>query len=248
MILLPSASPVAVGGVGGSGTRLIMQLLQAVGFSMGDQLNSTSDDMRFNRRLVGLEAVAAPEPDFEARLLAYLLEVVDARGLDGLDALDHASQWGWKEPNTHLTIHRIALRIPNIRYVHVMRNGLDMAYSANQQQAQMWCEHLLGHPFDGSPRHSLRYWAIVHRRIEANCMRLGDRFLLLNYDRLCTQPQDELPRLLNFAGVTSCDRTLATLLPMITPPASIGRYREHGLHEFDPADVDYVQSHGFGND
>lgn len=212
---------------------------------MGDQLNSTSDDMRFNRRLVSMEALTAPEPEFHDRLLAYLHEVADARGLSGLDALDRASAWGWKEPNTHFTIHRIALRIPNIRYVHVIRNGLDMAYSANQQQVKMWGEHMLGHPVDGSPRHSLRYWALVHRRIEANCMRLGQRFLLLNYDRLCTQPEELLPELVRFAGLAPTDDLIARLLPLITPPDSIGRYREHGLHMFDPADVDYVRSLGF---
>lgn len=248
MVLLPSASPIAVGGVGGSGTRLVTQLLQAAGCWMGDQLNSTSDDMRFNRWLVSMEALAASEPDFHERLRAYLHEVADARGLNGLDALDRASAWGWKEPNTHFTIHRIALRIPNIRYVHVMRNGLDMAFSANQQQVQMWGDHLLGHPVDGSPRHSLRYWVLVHRRIEANCMRLGERFLMLNYERLCMQPGDELPKLLEFAGIAPIDRTLASLRPMITPPDSIGRHREHGLHVFDPSDVDYVRSLGFDVD
>lgn len=248
MTILPTASPLAIGGVGGSGTRLIEQMLEAAGYWMGDQLNSTSDDMRFHRWLVSMDAATCTEVRFHELLVSYLNEVATARGLDGLGALDTAPAWGWKEPNTHLTIHRIALRIPNIRYVHVMRNGLDMAFSANQQQVQIWGEHLMGHPVDGSPRHSLRYWVLVHRRIEANCMRFGDRFMMLNYDRLCLQPQDELPRLLEFAGIAPSQATLARLLPMIAPPDSIGRYRGHGLHVFDHADVDYVRSLGFDVD
>ena len=245
MAILPHASPIAVGGVGGSGTRLIAGLLQSAGYWMGDRLNSTSDDLAFSESLVTEEAVDCSESRFDELLLQYLLHVMSAHRIAGLDALDVLSRWGWKEPNTHMHMHRIALRIPHVRYVHVMRSGLDMAFSANQQQVKRWGERLLGHPVDGSPRHSLRYWVLVHRRINANCMRLGARFLMLNYDRLCTNPDDELPALLAFAGIDPSDATLERLRAMISPPDSIGRFRHHGLHVFDPGDVDYVRSLGF---
>lgn len=245
MVLLPSASPLVIGGVGGSGTRLVAELMRAAGFWMGDRLNPSSDDLRFTERFVNAEAASCPEPQFDDLLRGYLAEVAEARGLKGLGALDQSPAWGWKEPNTHIHVHRIALRIPRIRYVHVMRNGLDMAFSANQQQVQRWGERLLGHPVDGSPRHSLRYWVVVHRRIESNCMRLGGHFMLLNYDRLCTQPERELPALLHFAGADASAQACARLKPMISPPESIGRHRQHGLHAFDARDVDYVRSLGF---
>lgn len=248
MVVLPHASPLAIGGVGGSGTRLIQELMQSAGYWMGDRLNSTLDDMRFSESLVTEEALTCSEIRFDELLRQYLDQLVDVHGLPALEALDVMPNWGWKEPNTHLHMHRIALRIPNIRYVHVLRNGLDMAFSANQQQVMRWGEHLLGHPIDGSPRHSLRYWVLVHRRIQANCMRLGNRFLMLNYDRLCTRPDEELPALLRFAGVDPKSDLLARLRPLIKPPESIGRFRQHGLHEFDAADVDYVRSLGFDVD
>ncbi len=230
MVVLPHASPLAIGGVGGSGTRLIQELMQSAGYWMGDRLNSTLDDMRFSESLVTEEALTCSETRFDELLRQYLDQLVDVHGLPALEALDVMPNWGWKEPNTHLHMHRIALRIPNIRYVHVLRNGLDMAFSANQQQVMRWGEHLLGHPIDGSPRHSLRYWVLVHRRIQANCMRLGNRFLMLNYDRLCTRPDEELPALLRFAGVDPKSDLLARLRPLIKPPESIGRFRQHGLH------------------
>ena len=40
-------APVAIGGVGGSGTRLVAQLLSGAGIHMGDDLNGSSDTLWF---------------------------------------------------------------------------------------------------------------------------------------------------------------------------------------------------------
>jgi hypothetical protein len=42
--------------------------------------------------------------------------------------------WGWKEPNSHIILDCLASRLENMKYIHVIRNGLDMAYSSNQNQ------------------------------------------------------------------------------------------------------------------
>ena len=44
---LSDAAPVVVGGVGGSGTRVIAQLLQSLDFDMGSDLNESLDDLSF---------------------------------------------------------------------------------------------------------------------------------------------------------------------------------------------------------
>ena len=48
------------------------------------------------------------------------------------------TRWGWKEPNTHVILERMLNSFPQLKYIHVMRNGLDMAYSSNQQQLLLW--------------------------------------------------------------------------------------------------------------
>src|SRR5262249_24496407 len=47
-------------------------------------------------------------------------------------------RWGWKEPNTHVFLDRLQTAFPEMKYIHVMRNGLDMAYSENQNQLKLW--------------------------------------------------------------------------------------------------------------
>ena len=45
-------------------------------------------------------------------------------------------EWGWKEPNTHMILPFLLKKYKNLRYIHIMRNGLDNAYSKNQNQTQ----------------------------------------------------------------------------------------------------------------
>ena len=42
--------------------------------------------------------------------------------------------WGWKEPISHIYIEHLAAHFDGLRWIHVMRHGLDMAYSTNQRQ------------------------------------------------------------------------------------------------------------------
>ena len=75
--------------------------------------------------------------------------------------------WGWKEPNTHVFLEHLAEALPALRYVHVMRDGVEMAFSGNQAQLHNW-HALYGveRPAHASeaPRASLRYWLRANER------------------------------------------------------------------------------------
>ena len=45
--VLSDAAPVVLGGIGGSGTRVVTQLLQSLGFDMGSDLNQSLDELGF---------------------------------------------------------------------------------------------------------------------------------------------------------------------------------------------------------
>jgi len=153
--------------------------------------------------------------------------------------------WGWKEPNTHIFLDRLAIAFPHMRYIHVMRNGLDMAHSSNQNQLRLWGSSLLGTAkYEVNPHWSLKYWCAVHRRVTALGRSMGDRFLLLNYDELCRNPEAGLKTLGEFVAPSNPLSTddLATL---VRSPDSVGRFKEFGLDVFDGDDVDYARSLGF---
>ncbi len=87
-----------------------------------------------------------------------------------------ACLWGRKEPNTHVVIDRLMRLMPKMKYLHVARNGLDMAYSANQNQLKFWGGHFIGPECEMSPYYSLKYWRLIHRRVLDLCIPMGKRF------------------------------------------------------------------------
>lgn len=276
--------PLAVGGIGGSGTRLIAALLRELGHRIGRDLNSSLDNLSFTLLFKWAGVRALDDPSFadlwrifedamtasgDARRLGTAGDWRDlvrpladadrpqhprdwlagrARALDALLTGDRSAPgdpWAWKEPNTHLVIDRLLTLEPGLRYVHVMRNGLDMAFSGNQNQLQLWGAALLGRPVAVTPADSLAYWVAAHRRIQRIAQAHPGRVMLLNYDALCLDPEAHLPELLRFLGRTPDRATLDRLRPLIAPPESIGRHRTQDTSGFDPDDVAYVRELGF---
>jgi hypothetical protein len=217
------APPVAVGGVGGSGTRIVANLLRAAGVHLGDDLNGSSDTLWFSLLFKRAEILRCDEAELDA--LADIL----AGALAGTARFDEATvqrilrlahggraplhdepwleerarsliaagsspgerpvrRWGWKEPNTHVVIERLWHRLPTLRYVHVVRHGLEMAYSANQNQLRLWGEQVLGSPGPVTPERSLAYWCRVHARMQDLLAANPQRMYWLDYDALCREP------------------------------------------------------------
>jgi hypothetical protein len=141
-------------------------------------------------------------------------------------------------------LERLAARIPNLRYIHLVRNGLDMAHSGNPLQPRLWGNHFLNQPPEDTPHYFLRYWVQVHRRILPIGESMGENFLLLNYDRLCENPRAGLGELLAFLGEDPTS-LLPRFLPLVKRPETIGRFREYGTQPFEPEDIAFVRSMGF---
>jgi len=271
--------PVAIGGIGGSGTRLICEMTQALGFFMGGDLNDASDNLWFTllfkrTELLGLGGLA----EFDGSLAIF------RKAMDGTEPLTAAEKqwlkwrisdrpqhpskwlrkrmdsliahcdkprtspiyWGWKEPNTHIFLDRFMTAIPGLRYIHVMRHGLDIAFSSNQNQPRLWGQYFLSpeENVDG-PRRSLRFWCKMQQRAFKLGEELGDRFLSLNFDDCCTHPDAAIDRLANFLKITPDAACRQKMLGLVHAPPTVGRFRAHGTDVFDPADVQYVKTLGF---
>jgi hypothetical protein len=54
------------------------------------------------------------------------------------DTIKKLDGWGWKEPNTYIILEKLNEYYPNMKYIHLIRNGLDMAFSENQNQVKLW--------------------------------------------------------------------------------------------------------------
>ena len=275
--LCPGAPPIAVGGIGGSGTRLVARLLMELGYFLGPDLNESLDNLWFTL-LFKRPAILESSPDEFSRLARIfvggmtgkpLLDEADAQLLDHLAleprppefpvewfqarvaSLKSARKkpspptWGWKEPNTHIVIPQLRQCLLGLKYLHVMRNGLDMAYSSNQTQLRFWGAWLIGDKIEVTPRYSLKYWRLVHERILSLGLDMGVDLLLLDYDQFCLRPTEGLRRLLAFLGLDISRARQSQLISHVHPPSSLGRFKQHGTQDFDPEDMAFARRMGY---
>ncbi|RLQ23694.1 hypothetical protein DWB85_00625 [Seongchinamella sediminis] len=273
------ASPIVIGGVGGSGTRLVISLLRKMGVTFGGELNDSLDNLWFSLLFVRRSILL--QSDEELDKLAWLftnamrhgVELTDElRGLlDTACACDRSpvipreqlvqaresllgaplrnrrdEHWGWKEPNSHVLLPQLDRCFPQMKFVYVMRNGLDMAFSNNHNQLQyFWGDLMLEGDTSPTPQNLLRYWIAAHKRMQGFRQRLGHRLHFLSFDRLCQDPEGELEALREFAGIQISRKAVTELAANVSPPATMGRFRNRDLSIFDPADVEFVRQLGF---
>lgn len=269
--------PVAIGGLGGSGTRVFAEMLRYAGVDIGTRLNRSLDNLWFTVLFKRAAWVGRRPEDEElstaARLfclattrgLAQRLEPEDATLIADLAAdlppnggwqcgarAEHAADllasrrdrpplsWGWKEPNTHVFLPALDRALPGLRYIHVVRDGRDMAFSANTWQTRHWA-HLYGLPMTEDiplPVRQLRYWLRANRAaLDYGAQAMPGRFIVMPYEAFCADPEPHWHRLLSLLGKP------ASPLPsdLAIQPTTIGRAGTHDMSLFDPADIAAVQ-------
>ncbi|KZX55067.1 hypothetical protein A3709_08720 [Halioglobus sp. HI00S01] len=276
------AAPIVIGGLGGSGTRLVVTLLRRMGVHFGGELNDSLDNLWFT--LLFLRRSLLLKSDDEVEKLSWIFANAMRHGvelseelrvlLDEATALDRApvvpaehlqrardsllhspthdrrhEHWGWKEPNSHIMLPQLDRCFPDMKYVFVVRNGLDMAFSDNQNQLKyFWGELMLDQKLEPAPAAALRYWVASHKRMQGFRKRLGHRLHFLSFDRLCADPEGELEALREFAAIQISKKDMADIAASVRAPATAGRFRDQDLSQFDPADIEFVRQMGFDVD
>ncbi len=286
-------SPVVIGGLGGSGTRLFAAFLEELNFQVGEDRNSALDNREFTflfkRRdwllrelknggegietgLSILKKAITGEEHFtfsEFGFLATAAFALSRKRHSGRRPWDqwlwnvhrlknilsqrklqtgNSPGWAWKEPNSHVILPKIHKRFPSVRYIHVIRHGLDMAFSRNQLQLQNWGGLFgISEPREPQPAQKIavEFWIRANRRaLDYGRTMSPGQFLLLNYDEFCSAPETGLQTLLQFLGIVVKDDLKAKLLRHCQP-SSIGRHSQHDLSIFDESQLQAVEQFGF---
>jgi hypothetical protein len=223
--------PIVVGATGGSGTRLVSGLLRRVGVAMGDAVNGADDSLPLALFFdLWVNAWAARDAWFEPAE-AVVLEAAMTRSLRHALArhlgATPTGPWGWKEPNSIYLLPFLDARVQGLRFVHLVRDGRDMAFSENQRQLT---KH--GRPYLAGIESTLRspqersaaLWARINAAAHDHGERsMGGRYLPVRFEDLCAEPAVQIDRLLAFAGVRGDAERLAQ--EEVRPPASLGRWR-----------------------
>jgi Sulfotransferase family len=226
-------APVLVGAVGGSGTRVVARILSCAGFFIGAERNEAEDSepvMRFyNAWLRPYLECGGVLPPAAARAVAVdFRRAIDEhrRGIRGLTA-----PWAVKVPRSLLMLPYWQAAFPEARFIHMIRSGLDMAYSSDANQVRMFADLML--PQDerdlGRPQRAIAYWRTANlRAAQIGSSRFGSHYFLLRFEDLCAKPHETISALATFLGA-SVD--VGRAAHEIVPPSSIGRWREHDVTE-----------------
>lgn len=259
---------IAIGGVGGSGTRVIADILAQCGYFTGYDLNESSDTLLFTLLFKHQSILTYSEDAFDdlVQIFIKIMSTKDALTEDELKLIEklaskdrtlhkkewlqlrlqhidnrqNHTQWGWKEPNTHIIIEKLFQRMETLKFVYVYRSGLDMAYSNNQNQLKLWGNIFLNDTnLEINPRNSLKYWCSVHKRMLKLQEKFKDRVLMLHFDELCSKPQKILKDLGEFLSYSG---DILEFESFIKAPSSIGRHKEFSLENFDKEDLEFIRT------
>lgn len=273
---------IAIGALGGSGTRVFADVLQTAGVFIGDNLNESLDNLLFsrlfkdpawlkgvsqrgkNRRIQIFTKLMQGEPLNTFEKLVFRNAIKSNKtypsSKEEIKALSHGyakvakekpgGTWGWKEPNTHILAKDFLSALPHLHYVHVLRHGLDMAFSENKQQLFNWGS-ISNIPVSGSETQEqlavkqLDFWMESTKAILRLKETYPDRIQIFTLEAFYTKPHREIIRLLTFAGVLVDEKLVERLAEIPKQPASSGRYTQNDLSIFRPDQLAFVQEMGF---
>jgi Sulfotransferase family len=259
----------AIGGTGGSGTRVVAHVLRELGFHIGEDLNYALDNLwftllfrrpqlwgrppvelepgirLFEQAMRGEPRPSGEEEEEEEAFLAAAVEDLERQfaqqlGRDGeswtqarVESLQRAAGprpdrvgWGWKQPCTHFFLGALAAALPGLRYIHLLRNGHELAGKPlTRFQLDLWGRHYgvdpTGQPQEEMERLCLRFWERSNEQALAEGRELlGERFLVLRYESICADPGAAVAEIANFAGVEAEPDLVEELAAFVVPAGS----------------------------
>jgi len=225
-------APLVIGATGGSGTRVVARIAKHAGYNFGTKLNESEDALEFysfhdawvnsfvsaqrsGRSLTQWQSARMKE-DFYAALARHIPEV-ERRG----------TRWGWKAPRSIYLFPFLHGECPKSKFIHVLRDGRDMALSPNQNQLRKhgeavltWRERL----FHSTAERSMLLWERVNlRAADFGESQLQENYLRVRFEDICAKPLETTSLIVNFLEAAIDPEPIAKM--EITPPNSLGRWR-----------------------
>jgi hypothetical protein len=211
-----------IGATGGSGTRVLARVVLRGGMFIGSDRNRSEDALdfaAFSDRWVD-EVVAGRR----TAAMADELHALVARQWAARRADDEP--WGWKEPRSVYLLPFLDEQLPGLRFLHVVRDGRDMAYSHNQVQLRKHGTAVLGDAaHEPTPLRSIELWSQINlRAADYGERELGHRYLRVRFEDLCADPHTVTAEVLGFFGLVGDAERIAR--EEVSPPQTLGRWQD----------------------
>jgi hypothetical protein len=222
-----------------SGSRLLVEILQRAGIFMGAHCSDSGDSWDMEPLLRYL--VIRHYPNYRAvltgedELAAPAIAAAFARHLEGYDPRQ-GGPWGWKLCETTYALPVIRALFPHARFVHMMRDGRDVAFSDHTGPIDGYWRKIFfgradidswhGMKLDGSSyrRHphlfNAQHWIASVSLGHRTALELAADCLELRYEDLIQDPRASAARLFAFLGLG--DRAITLPAVHLT---SMGKFR-----------------------
>ena len=241
---LAAMSPVVLLGRGHSGTRVLAWMCVHLGVKLGTSsphVEGDPDDVTFTNKIKALAAhnldVTSPAHVREHALRRFKAAV--SKYYAGLG--NPSGMWGWKFPETYLIAPYVARTFPRARYLHLVRDGRDIAFKSHLTdnprhrvgKAVLSACHALELP---DHLRAAASWAYQVDRFDAFRDHLPASSVLdMRFEDLCTSPAESAERLSAFLGAPMTDACREYVASGIDT-LKVAQYREQ-----DPRLVDEVE-------
>jgi hypothetical protein len=235
--------PLILIGMHRSGTSLTVRLLTDLGMHMGNHFSRDAEAIYFqkiNRQVY--HAVSATwgfvDPLLKAMKSQAFMEKQTERILDQLFhsppytgrgisrffgrqswqklRLGEQVDWGWKDPRTTITFPIWLHVFPQARFLHILRNGIDVAISIHRrslkQKSKLWKRMI---PLDYCPEtldfnYCFRLWEKhLYHVLENRQVIEPENYLEIRYEDLLANPELQLKAIARFAELPVLPGSLA---------------------------------------
>jgi hypothetical protein len=235
-------APLVIGGVGGSGTRLFVDFFKSAGMFMGSHLDEHNDARALIPYTKGsISTYFGYDRKLPPRIMKRFVEDMELGLIRHRDYIpDPMMAWGIKAPPLILVLPLLVEMFPQMKFLHIVRDGRDMAFSGNQRQTHNFAHHLLENRLleEPLPVRSIAYWvAVNHEARQFGETAMKDRYLMIRFEDACHNPRPVLRQVFDFVGLPNADLDAAAAA--IEIPESIGRWRTN-----DPQMVEAVLREG----
>lgn len=257
-------APVVIGGVGGSGTRVITQIVKKAGFYIGNNVGKANDAKDFfeffkkwipvyllKKTLTELETQDKEFHDFFTKWVSSDLLKKTTPGLENKEMISefkkcvdthllptsgNKTRWAFKLPRTIFLLPFLHSQFPKMKFIHVLRDGRDMVYSKNEKMLVNFSKFMLNINDPQNPKDKLKFWSSVNlEAAKYGENHMKENYIQIRFEDLCQKKEETTRKIFGFLNVSFKD--LTPFLKIIRPPKSIGRWKDY-QENLDISEID----------
>ncbi len=240
--ILAGMEPLIILGRGHSGTRLYTQFCEVLGYRMGSDPSRPSYDPHRKAFSNCIKKTADAYLQGNRQPKYCINNLIGSVYKYWKWIGKPVQHWGWKFPETYLIVPLVAEIFPRARYLHVVRDGRDIAFKRHltdrvDRSLGRWILMQCRALDDPHPVQAAKSWAFQIKNFESvrSCIP-PTRLLDLHFEDMVSRPVESARTIAEFLGVQA-DETQLRFLADHVDPAKQAQYKKE-----DPAMVARVEA------